>query len=74
MCFQVVNSFSSAIENGREVIGTIPANHRNMAKFSTPYDVGFIRIAATLTRWIDDIKAKRSSAISDREGKANSVS
>lgn len=38
----------------------IPANHENMTKFSSPYDIGFIRIVATLTRWLDDIKSKSS--------------
>lgn len=38
----------------------IPANHKNMTKFSSPFDVGFIRIVATLTRWLDDIKSKSS--------------
>jgi hypothetical protein len=45
----------------------IPANHENMTKFSSPYDIGFIRIVATLTRWLDDIKSKSSVNSVDSE-------
>jgi hypothetical protein len=55
---QVVNQFSSALEHGREIVDMIPANHENMTKFSSPFDIGFIRIVGTLTRWLDDIKSK----------------
>jgi hypothetical protein len=57
--WKVVDTFSSAIDNGREVIGTIPADHEHMTKFSGSSDIGFKRIAATLTRWINDIKKQK---------------
>ena len=58
---QVVDHFSSTLEHGREIVGMIPANHENMTKFSSPFDIGFIRIVGTLTRWLDDIKSKSSN-------------
>jgi hypothetical protein len=63
---KVVDSFSSAIDNGREVIGTIPADHEHMTKFSGSSDIGFTRIAATLTRWINDIKKQKERVILER--------
>lgn len=63
-----MNQFSSAIENGREVIGSIHADHVNMTKFSGPLDVGFIRISNTLSRWVDDIKSKQELMPNDRDG------
>jgi hypothetical protein len=64
--WKVVDTFSSAIDNGREVIGTIPADHEHMTKFSGPSDIGFTRIAATLTRWINDIKKQKERVILEK--------
>lgn len=63
-----MNQFSSAIENGREVIGSINADHVNMTKFSGPLDVGFIRISNTLSRWVDDIRTKQEVMSNDTDG------
>ncbi|KAI4276849.1 MAG: hypothetical protein LQ337_002196 [Flavoplaca oasis] len=45
----------------------MPADHENMTKFSRPYDVGFIRISAAFSRWIDEIKNKRVALTSQHD-------
>lgn len=62
-----MNAFSSSVEHGREIVGTIPSSHENLTRFSSPYDVGFIRISAALSRWIDEIKNKRPALTSQND-------
>ena len=52
----IVNDFSSTIGDARETRGTIHANHRNIAKFSSLTDAGFVRVSGVLLRWADDIR------------------
>ncbi|KAI9746049.1 MAG: hypothetical protein M1818_000730 [Claussenomyces sp. TS43310] len=53
----VVDSDSAKIGHGREEVGSIPANHSNMTKFTGASDVGFKRISAQLRRWVEDLRA-----------------
>ena len=48
----IVESFSSAINHSRETRGTLYADHRNMARFSSIDDINFKRVTAVLSRWI----------------------
>lgn len=50
----IVEPYSAVIGDGREVVGEIPANHRNMTKFASAQDVGFIRVFAVLRRWLSN--------------------
>jgi len=62
----VVNHFSSTIEHGLEVVSSIPANHRDMVKFSSDSDIGFVRVEAVLKRWVGSVTAqKRRSSQKD---------
>ena len=62
-----MNAFSSSVEHGREIVGTIPSNHENLTKFASPHDIGFIRISAALSRWIDEIKNRRVALTSQHD-------
>lgn len=53
----VVDPDSAKIGDGREEVGSIPADHSNMTKFESSRDVGFKRVSSQLRRWIDEIKA-----------------
>lgn len=56
-----MNSFSSAIDHGRELIGLILVDHSHMTKFSGPSNQGFKRVSATLIRWLSNLKALAES-------------
>lgn len=56
----VVNADSAKIGDGREEVGSIPANHSNMTKFSSDQDIGFKRVSAQLRRWVEEIKGTNS--------------
>jgi hypothetical protein len=59
-----------------EIVGSIPADHEHMTKFSGPLDPGFIRIAATLSRWVEDINSQCHKELdhSDANARADEVS
>ncbi|KAL9013912.1 MAG: hypothetical protein Q9173_001421 [Seirophora scorigena] len=59
----VVESDSAKIGHAKEECGIIPADHRNMTKYSGPEDIGFKRVSAQLRQWSENIKAL--SATSD---------
>jgi hypothetical protein len=73
---QIVDPFSSAIEHGMEIVGSIPADHEHMTKFAGPLDAGFIRIAATLSRWVEDIRSECQKEVDspDDNARINEVS
>ncbi|KAL9627176.1 MAG: hypothetical protein Q9164_007684, partial [Protoblastenia rupestris] len=50
---RIVDGFSSTIGYPEETRGTLYANHRDIAKFSSAKDVKFERLASVLRRWID---------------------
>lgn len=51
----IVDKSSSIIGDGLEVVGSIPSNHVEMAKFDSDADVGFRRVSAALKRWANGI-------------------
>lgn len=57
---QVVNANSAKIGDGKEEVGSIPANHSNMTKFGSPNDVGFKRVSAQLRRWLELVNSHNS--------------
>ncbi|KAK7917452.1 hypothetical protein PG985_011060 [Apiospora marii] len=46
---------TSAILHGYTAIG-IRSNHRDMVRFSSPDDLGFLSITGELKRWVDDLR------------------
>jgi hypothetical protein len=48
---RIVNSFSSSIGYFSETRGSLPANHREMAKFISKNDIKFRRVASVLKIW-----------------------
>lgn len=55
MISQVVDDFSSIIEDPKEVVETIDANHMEMTKFLTSNDQGYRKIQRALSGFIDQI-------------------
>ncbi|KAI9655123.1 MAG: hypothetical protein M1821_005606 [Bathelium mastoideum] len=51
----VVDADSAKIGDGKEEVGSIPADHSNMTKLATSEDAGFKRVFAQLRRWTEDI-------------------
>lgn len=51
---EIVDAHSSTIGYFYETRGSLHANHRNMAKFTSVDDVKFQRVASVLSRWIDE--------------------
>lgn len=51
---QVVDSESAKIGHANEEYNVIPADHRNMTKFTSLDDIGFKRVGAQLRRWLND--------------------
>jgi hypothetical protein len=57
---RIVNAHSSAIGYFHETRGSLHANHRNMAKFTSVDDVKFQRVASVLHQWIDEFHNNQS--------------
>jgi hypothetical protein len=53
----VVQQHSYKLGLEQEIINSIPADHKNMAKFCSKDDTGFKRIVAVLKRWVDSIES-----------------
>ena len=53
---RIVTPDSARIGHAKESIGSIPADHRYMAKYSSATDTGFREVSAVLKRWVDNIK------------------
>lgn len=51
----IVDRDSAWIGHSNEEIGTIPADHRQMAKFTSNRDTGFVRIKNLLAQWVSEI-------------------
>lgn len=54
----IVDDFSSSIGDANETRGTIHANHRNIARFTSLEDPGFTRVTSVLLRWENDLQRK----------------
>lgn len=63
----VVNADSAKIGDGKEEIGSIPANHSHMTKFESATDVGFKRVSAQLRRWVEKTRTLDVTPTQDRE-------
>ncbi len=57
----MVEADSAKIGDGKEEVGSIPADHSNMTKFESTSDVGFRRVSAQLRRWIETIRSVDST-------------
>jgi Ankyrin repeats (3 copies) len=53
----VVKPDSAKIGHAAEEVSSIPADHSGMTKFESKDDVGFKRVSAQLSRWVDKIKS-----------------
>jgi hypothetical protein len=58
---RIVPPDSATIGHHREVLGSIPSDHRHMAKFKTSEDTGFCRVQEVLRRWIVELEEGRQS-------------
>lgn len=56
---RIVEQFSSTIGYLHETRGSLHANHRDMAKFSSIDDVKFQRVQSILDRWIEEMPKLR---------------
>jgi hypothetical protein len=54
----IVDDYSSSIGDGMEDCSTIPSNHRDMTKFRSAEDTGFIRVSAILQRWESEWRSR----------------
>lgn len=54
----IVDDYSSSVGDGMEDCSTIPSNHRDMTKFSSAENTGFVRISAILERWESEWRSK----------------
>jgi len=54
----VVPANSAKLGIANERTGGIPENHRNIAKFSSPEDIGFKRVCAQLRSWVSELDGK----------------
>lgn len=59
----IVEPDSAKIGHSKEETGTIPADHRNMAKFDSESDTGFSRVSKTIKRWIETAVLSRKGAL-----------
>ena len=53
----IVDPDSARVGHGSEETGSIPANHREMAKFTSAQDTGFVRVKNVLNRWVREIQS-----------------
>ena len=54
----IVEPDSAKIGLSKEEVNSIPANHSDMTKFSSPEDIGFKRVSAQLRRWIQALPTR----------------
>lgn len=66
----IVDTFSSTIGYLYETIGSLHANHRDMAKMSSCDDINFQRVVAVIDRWLADTEPL---PVDLRSSKTNSV-
>lgn len=51
---QIVQSDSAKIGHIRETWGSISEDHRNMAKYASLRDEGFVKVSRKIKEWVDD--------------------
>lgn len=51
---QIVQSDSAKIGHVRETWGSISEDHRNMAKYTSSRDDGFMKVSRKVKEWVDD--------------------
>ena len=65
----IVETHSSKIGYLDETVGTIYADHRNMARFGSDDDRGFQSVVAVLNRWLEETnQSQAQSSIADKSG------
>lgn len=55
---QIVRPDSAKIGHADESWGSISENHRNMAKYATSQDDGFVKVSRTIKGWVADFQKK----------------
>ena len=68
---KIVEDFSSTIGYLNETRGSLHANHRDIAKFSSLDDVKFQRVASVLQRWSKEIR--ESQTMPDIEANSDAI-
>lgn len=53
---QIVRPDSAKIGHARETWGSISEDHRNMAKYSTSRDDGFVKVSRKIKEWLSDFQ------------------
>ncbi|KAK2601342.1 hypothetical protein N8I77_010797 [Diaporthe amygdali] len=59
---QIVKADSAKIGHAREVWGSISEDHRNIAKYSTLRDDGFVKVSRKIKDWVSDIQRQMSGS------------
>ncbi|KAL1863051.1 hypothetical protein Daus18300_008207 [Diaporthe australafricana] len=65
---QIVRADSAKIGHAREVWGSFSEDHRNMAKFSTAQDEGFVKVVRKIKEWAGDQSQMSSVELKTYEG------
>lgn len=60
---QVVRPDSAKIGHANESWGSISEDHRNMAKYTTSQDDGFVKVNRTIKEWVADFQKKLCKSI-----------
>lgn len=55
---QIVRPDSAKIGHARETWGSISEDHRNMAKYTTARDDGFVKVSRKILEWVGDIQGQ----------------
>lgn len=55
---QIVRPDSAKIGHARETWGSISEDHRNMAKYTTAPDDGFVKVSRKIREWVGDIQGQ----------------
>lgn len=63
---RVVPPECALIGHAREETGSIPADHRYMAKYRSPEDCGFKEVSKVLRRWVGKIQAELNGTYADQ--------
>lgn len=60
---QIVRPDSAKIGHAREIWGSISENHRNMAKYTTSRDDGFVKVSRKIKEWVSDFQKQLCESI-----------
>lgn len=53
---QIVKADSAKIGHAREAWGSISEDHRNMAKYTSPRDDGFVKVSRKIKEWVSVVQ------------------